>query len=153
MVVQAPVDVAVPSPTNRPVIAMTADQLAAEPRDCAVCVVDDDLGVRDSLTALLQTYGFSVLAFGSAAEFLAEEPRLRPGFLIVDQHMPGMDGLATLAAVQSRRSTVPAILVTGRIDPGIAELAAKSGVIAILEKPFATKRLVELIRSGLERPS
>jgi two-component system response regulator FixJ len=148
---RGPIHGAAPLPGENSATDTTADRSVGMPRPGPVCVIDDDPAVRDSLTMLLETFGFSVLTFGSGAEFLSEEQRHNKGFLIVDQHMPGLDGLATLAALQNTGTPAPAVLITGRIDPGIAERATKFGVIAILEKPFATAQLVELVRASLER--
>jgi FixJ family two-component response regulator len=83
------------------------------------------------------------------------EPRRRAicivddaGCVIVDHHMPGMSGLEVVEALRRAGVLVPTILVTGRLDPGIAQRAAQLGVAAVLEKPFSTTRLVELISAG-----
>jgi FixJ family two-component response regulator len=65
--------------------------------------------------------------------------------------MPGTDGLATLAMLRGEKIAVPSILITGRLDASISERATKLGVIAILEKPFAPARLIELVRTELAR--
>jgi len=118
-------------------------------RDEPICIVDDDAGVCDSLSVLLEAYGFEVLTYASGAEFLADERRHQLGCLIIDHHMPGMDGLDVVLALHQRGIFVPIILLTGRPDAGIAERAGKLGVMSVLDKPFAVARLVELIRTGL----
>jgi FixJ family two-component response regulator len=138
-----------PPPRNS-ASASTARRLADEVAQRPICVIDDDPWVRDSLTTLLEAYGFKVLTFSSGNEFLANGQADNVGFLIVDQHMPGMDGLTILAAMQAKGSTVPSIVITGRTDPGIEERAAKLGVIAVLEKPFSPARLGELIHIELK---
>jgi FixJ family two-component response regulator len=115
-----------------------------------ICIVDDDALVCDSLSVLLDAHGFKALAHASSAAFLADERRHRLGCLIIDQHMPGTDGLGVLATLRDENITVPSILITGRLDAGIAERAAKLAVMAILEKPFPTGRLIELVRAGLD---
>ena len=52
-------------------------------------VVDDDLGVRESLTAMLQAVGLSVRCFASADEFLANHDGTRVDCLLLDVRMPG----------------------------------------------------------------
>lgn len=116
-----------------------------------VYVVDDDPSVRDSLGVLLETLGFDVQTYACGGDMLADKGRRDAGCVIVDQHMPEMDGLAMLAALRGEGSTVPAILITGRLDAAIAARAEVLGVTAILEKPFATTRLVELVRASLDR--
>ena len=130
-------------------LAMKGD--AAEPAQLPIFVVDDDASIRDSLSTLLETLGFTVHTHGSGREFLADGRRQDAGCLIVDQNMPGMDGLQTLAALRSVNPAIPAILMTGRLDPRISDRATALGVTVILEKPFRTAELVETVRTSLRR--
>ena len=120
-------------------------------RDGPICIVDDDVAVCDSLSVLLEAHGFAVMTYASGAEFLTDVSRHQLGCLIIDYHMPGMDGLDVVSALQREGIFVPVVLITGRADAGIAERAGKLRVIAVLEKPFAVARLVELLRAGLAR--
>ena len=70
---------------------------------------------------------------------------------IIDQHIPPMNGLEVLAALRSEAVFVPTILIGGRLDARIAQRAVELGVVAVLDKPFAVARLVELVRAGLGR--
>ncbi len=116
-----------------------------------IFVVDDDASVRDSLSELLRVLGFEVIACASGSQLLADQRRREAGCLVVDQHMPGMDGLATLSALRRDGTNAPAILITGRLDPEIAARAAALGISALLEKPFAVPRLVELVQASVSR--
>lgn len=117
-----------------------------------VCIVDDDVWVCNSLCVLLETFGFAVLPYASGVEFLNDDRRRGAKCLVIDQQMPGMDGLDVVCNLQREGVFLPAILITGRLDAGIARRAGELGVRAILEKPFPVARLVDLVRGALLAP-
>ena len=114
-----------------------------------VWVVDDDEFVRDSLTAMLQAFGFSVSAFPSGADLLAHYRDGAASCLVIDQHMPGLAGLEVLAALRGLHAAPPTILITGRVDAEIEQRARLLGAIAVLEKPFSAARLVSLVERAV----
>ena len=136
------------SPASAPTHEPAAVSASAE-RDRLVCVVDDDTAVRDSVSVLLETIGFEVLAYASGAEFLADKRHRTASCLIIDQHMPGMNGLDVVRMMHASGLNIPAVLVTGRLDPAVAGRAGEIGVTAILEKPFAIARLTQLVCDSL----
>jgi two-component system response regulator FixJ len=114
-----------------------------------ICIVDDDESVADSLKSLLETFGFDVRCFTSGVDFLADHQRRSAGCLVIDQHMPGLNGLDVVDHLQKQGARVPTILISGRLDTNIRERAASLGVTSVIEKPFAAGRLVNLIRTAL----
>jgi len=111
-----------------------------------ICIVDDDDWVCDSIGVLLTAYGFAVRSFSSGAEFLADDNRAAARCLVIDQHMPGLDGLSVVAELARQRIVVPTILITGRLDREIERRAHELGVRQILEKPFPAARLLGVIQ-------
>ena len=118
-----------------------------EPSREQICIVDDDEWVADSLKLLLETFGFDVRSYNSGADLLADGRRRAAGCLIIDQHMPGMNGLDLFERLQKEGVRAPAILISGRLDTHTKERAARLGITRALEKPFAADRLVDLIRT------
>ena len=78
-----------------------------------VFIVDDDSAVRDSLSRLLEAAGYQVEAYANAEAFLAACDPQRPGCLVLDMQMPGMNGLALHAALAERGWMQPTIFLTG----------------------------------------
>ena len=109
-------------------------------------IIDDDDAVRDSTHALLESYGYQVREHASAEEFLSEELD-SVQFLVVDQHMPGMTGIALLEHLRANGDNTPAIMITGRSDSTIEPRAAAIGV-RMLQKPLNYDALVEWIEAG-----
>jgi FixJ family two-component response regulator len=114
-----------------------------------VCIIDDDEWVADSLEVLLETFGFDARSYRSGADFLADDQRRRAACLVIDQHLPGMNGLDVVDHLQREGIRLPTILISGRLDPNTRERAEELGVTRLLEKPFAARCMVELIRAIL----
>ena len=126
------------------------DEPDSEVRGTAVWIVEDDISVRESLTILLESLGFAVTVFASGRNFLTDARRSQASLVILDQHMPEMDGLTIIEAMRRDGDSIPVILITGRLDVQIAARAAALGTIAILEKPFSATNLFQLLHGCLE---
>lgn len=102
-----------------------------------VYVVDDDGPVRHGLAMLLESAGYSVTAFGSAAEFLAYQPKRQPACLILDINMPVTSGLQLQDELRVQGSHLPVIFLTGHGTVPAAVRAIKGGAVDFLQKPLA----------------
>jgi FixJ family two-component response regulator len=107
-------------------------------------VVDDEEMVRSSLGRLLRAIGVPNSGFASADAFLAAYAG-EPGCLIVDIRMPGMSGLDLLDELQRRGTALPAIVITGHTDEGSLQRLSTLRVVGLLEKPFSTAQLKEML--------
>jgi two-component system, LuxR family, response regulator FixJ len=116
----------------------------------SVFVVDDDVDVRESLCALLESAGFGVAQFDSANAFLASYKNEAGCCLVTDIRMPGMDGLALQSELARRDAKLPVIIMTGHGDVPLAVRAMKAGAIDFLEKPFDDERLMASVQRALE---
>src|SRR6266568_2530592 len=125
--------------------------MAAMPAEGCVYVVDDDEAVRDSLSALLDANGYTSRGFSSAQEFLAAAPTLRPGCVIADIRMPGMDGLEMQQRLIERALSFPLIVITGHGDVPLAVRAMKAGAMDFIEKPFAAEIILNSAAAALAR--
>lgn len=107
-------------------------------------IVEDDDAVRDSVGALLESYGYSVSQYASAAQYL-QSGKGHGVCVVVDQHMPGMTGLELLETLRGRGDNVPAIMLTGRSDPQMEPRMVRAKVSRLLHKPVDDSELVRAI--------
>ena len=116
-----------------------------------VYIVDDDASVRTGLGRLLRAAGFAVEAFDSAEAFLARGPYNQVACLVLDVHMPGLDGLALQAQLSARQASLPIVFLTGVGDIPMSVAAMKQGACDFLTKPVDETVLLEAIRQALTR--
>jgi len=101
-----------------------------------VVVVDDDEAIRKALSRLLRTWKFGVESFSSGAEFLSSLQSSRPDCVVLDLHMPDMDGLAVLRALRASALDLPVIVITAHDEPGVRAACLAAGANAYLSKPI-----------------
>ncbi|MDE1989374.1 MAG: response regulator transcription factor [Betaproteobacteria bacterium] len=116
-----------------------------------VYVVDDDEAVRHSLTMLLETAGYSASEFPSGESFLASCSDHCEGCVILDVHMPGMDGVAVYQALQSKGRHPPVIFLTAYGSIPMSVQAIKSGALDYLTKPVDGTLLLERVQEALRQ--
>lgn len=115
-----------------------------------IYIVDDDDDIRTSLSRSLKKRGFFVEAFASAQAFLEGYTPNRPGCIILDYGMDGMNGLELQQKLVSEGRALPIIFITGHGGIPESVQAMKAGAIDFLEKPFRTEILVERINQALK---
>lgn len=112
-----------------------------------IYVVDDDPAVLHSTRFLLESEGHRVETFADGPELLAAFPGPRPAFVLLDQIMPGMDGLEVFGRLRVLDARVPVVLITGHPDPGIRTRARAAG-LPMVEKPLAFDALLGMLSVG-----
>jgi FixJ family two-component response regulator len=113
-----------------------------------VFVVDDDISIRESLELLIRNEGWEPLLFESARDFLARSPTSAPSCLILDVHLPDLNGLDLQQRMTDGTST-PIIFITGYGDVPTSVKAMKAGAAEFLTKPFDDTVMIAAIRSAL----
>jgi FixJ family two-component response regulator len=116
-----------------------------------IFIVDDDESVCRALSILLVTYGFTVDTYTCAEEFFSAVPNSVPGCLILDVHMPGLDGWETQQHLLASGSSRPVIIISADKNGGLNEKALKAGAVGFLQKPFNAQELVDLINTAVKK--
>lgn len=120
----------------------------AEP---CVFVVDDDEAVRDGLYELFSAERIPVQAFASAEDFLDAGVTRQPGCVILDIHMPGMNGIELQSELARQGATIPVIVITGQGDVSKAVTTLKAGAMDFIEKPFEPAALLQAVNEAFDR--
>ena len=123
---------------------------AAGQEQAMVYVVDDDVAVCDSITALLESMGMKVKAFNSANDFLLAKRADMPGCLLLDVRLPGMSGLDFQLKLTSLGVHIPVVFMTGYADVPMGVKAMKAGAIEFLCKPFRDQDLLDAVTTAIE---
>jgi len=100
-----------------------------------VFLVDDEPAVVKAVSRLLRTRGYSVCAYTSSREFLAQHDPAIPGCALFDVSMPDLDGLELQQAMTGEGFGRPVIFMTGKGDVPTSVRAMKAGAIDFLTKP------------------
>lgn len=115
----------------------------------AIFVVDDQESVRHAIGEMLSVFGFEVEIFDSATRFLQAVDPGRPGCVVADVRMPGMDGIALVHEIARRGLVLPVILISGHADVPMAVAGIKAGAEDFIEKPVDDAKLVAAINRAL----
>ena len=116
-----------------------------------VYIVDDDFAVRDSLKLVIEIAGLDCQTFESAEDFLQAYCPGRPGCLLLDVNMPGMNGDELQAELNRRNIHLPIIFLTAYGDIPTTVRVIKAGAIDFLTKPVPSKLLIERIQTVLQQ--
>jgi two-component system response regulator FixJ len=98
---------------------------------------------------LLESSGIPFRSFDSASNFLDSYNNDLRGCLVLDIRMPGMNGLELQSILNSRKSTLPIIFITGHGDVPMAVEAMRLGALDFMRKPINELNLFERINQAM----
>ena len=110
-----------------------------------LAVVDDDADVRVALTRLVSSAGFEVETFASGLEFLRSIEDREPDCVVLDLHMPEMNGFDVQGALANSHPAVPVVVITGHDTPESRARAVQLGAKGYLCKPVNDEALLAAI--------
>jgi two-component system, NtrC family, nitrogen regulation response regulator NtrX len=117
----------------------------------AILVVDDEPGVRSSLSGVLRDEGFDVEAAASGEECLERVAVSTFDVIVLDVWLPGVDGLMTLQRLRERKIDSQVVMISGHGNIESAVRAIKMGAFDFVEKPLSLEKTVLVVRNALRQ--
>jgi len=116
-----------------------------------VLIVDDEAGIRESLSSILREEGYQVEAVGSAEEALERTSLGDLEVILLDVWLPGIDGLEALSRLQAMTRPPEVIMISGHGTIETAVRATKLGAFDFLEKPLSLEKVLVLVRNAVQQ--
>jgi len=120
----------------------------AEP---VVLVVDDEEGIRESLSGIFEDEGCAILTSNSGEEAIELLKEQSPDLVLLDIWLPGIDGIKTLEEIKVLKPDLPVIMISGHGNIELAVRATRMGAYDFLEKPLSLERVLLVAKRALER--
>jgi len=116
-----------------------------------ILVVDDEAGVRRTLTEILEDEGFQVTSVAGGDEALAMVKKQAPRVVLLDIWMPGRDGLEVLPEIRRLAPGAAVIMISGHGTVEIAVKATKLGAFDFVEKPLSLEKIIVTVRNAMRQ--
>jgi DNA-binding NtrC family response regulator len=118
-----------------------------------ILVVDDEVGIRELLSEILEDEGHQVALAESAGDARRIRERARPDLVLLDIWMPDTDGITLLKEwAASGQLNMPVVMMSGHATIETAVEATRIGALDFLEKPIALQRLLATVKRALRNP-
>jgi two-component system nitrogen regulation response regulator NtrX len=114
-------------------------------------VVDDEDGIRESLSSILVDEGYHVEAVGSAEAALERAAAGDIEVVLLDVWLPGIDGLEALSRLQAATRPPAVIMISGHGTIETAVRATKLGAFDFIEKPLSLEKIIVLVRNAIQQ--
>jgi len=116
-----------------------------------VLIVDDEAGIRESLSSILRDEDYQVEAVGSAEEALERASLGDLEVILLDVWLPGIDGLEALSRLQAMTRPPEVIMISGHGTIETAVRATKLGAFDFIEKPLSLEKVLVLVRNAVQQ--
>lgn len=115
-----------------------------------ILIVDDEEKIRTILYHFLKDEGFKVKAVDSGQKAINVADSFKPDIVLMDQNMPGMNGIETMKILKSKDPSLVVIIITAYGAVSLAVDAIKKGAYDYIEKPFDNDKLLLLLHRAIE---
>ena len=119
--------------------------------DTALLIVDDEEGIRETLSGIFEDEGYIVTAVASGEEALGVLREQSPDLVLLDVWLSGMDGIQILQEIKKTSPDLPVVMISGHGNIELAVKATRMGAYEFLEKPLSLERVLLVARRALEK--
>jgi two-component system nitrogen regulation response regulator NtrX len=116
----------------------------------SILIVDDEAGIRQSLTSVLRDEGYRVTAVESGEACLEAVEKDAYDLVLLDVWLPKMDGLAALERLHERDDGPIVVMISGHGNIETAVRATKLGAFDFVEKPLSLEKTILVVKNALE---
>lgn len=116
-----------------------------------ILIADDDVEMLETLSSLLKEQGYEILTAENGMDAVAKIKHELPSLILLDIHMPYMDGIGVLKEIKSNKMTVhiPVIMLT--VDANMSEIqhAIDCGAVTYITKPASKNEILKAVKGIL----
>jgi len=116
-----------------------------------VLIVDDEEGIRESLSQIIEDDGYETATASSGEEAIKAVQETLPDLVLLDIWMSGIDGIQTLQEIKAVCPDLPVVMISGHANIENAVKATKMGAYDLLEKPLSLDKVLLSIQRALEK--
>ena len=117
----------------------------------SILIVDDERGIRESLSAVLRDEGFTAEAVASGEACLQALAQRAFACVLLDVWLPGISGLDTLRQMRESNSDAAVVIISGHGNVETAVRATKLGAFDFIEKPLSIEKTILTVRNALRQ--
>lgn len=114
-------------------------------------IVDDEEGIRTSLSGIFEDEGFDVLSAASGEDAVRLAKGMAPDVVILDVWLSGIDGIQTMTQLLEMHPALPVVIISGHANIELAVKATRMGAYDILEKPLSMEKVLLTVQRALEK--
>ncbi len=116
-----------------------------------ILVVDDQVSMRETLTDMLEIFGYESSAAGNGEEALQILGHAEFDLVIADLNMPRMDGMALLEHIKAKWPDLPVVIITGYRTVHTEKKILQKGADGFIPKPCTLKRVKDIVNAALKK--
>jgi two-component system, NtrC family, nitrogen regulation response regulator NtrX len=117
----------------------------------SILIVDDERGIRETLSAVLRDEGFTADAVATGEDCLKAIAKRAYGCVLLDVWLPGLNGLETLQQMRNLSCDAAVVIISGHGNIETAVRATKLGAFDFIEKPLSIEKTVLTVRNALRQ--